>query len=156
MEPQLPRRLLSRRPWSRVRCGDQAVAGPTPDTVDLDLQREAEEDSDHDDDAEDRDAFERRVDDDRPDDVSDDQYFQSQQDAAAQVAAQTGIGAVKGLGAPGAHGESDECAQPAEDHDPRADCLDDLDDVFDRLFVGQETMADSSLMLTTVPPSRAD
>src|SRR3954454_20040980 len=57
---------------------------PRPDTVDLDLQREAEEDSDHDDDAEDRDAFERRVDDDRPDDVSDDQYFQSQQDAAAQ------------------------------------------------------------------------
>jgi hypothetical protein len=28
-KPQLPRRLLSRRPWSRVRCGDQAVAGPT-------------------------------------------------------------------------------------------------------------------------------
>ena len=53
------------------------------------------EDADHDDDAEDCDAFEGRIDDDRPDDVGDDQDLQAEQDAAAQITAQIGIGAVK-------------------------------------------------------------
>ena len=64
-------------------------AGSTADPVDLDLQREAEEDADHDDDAQDADALERRVDDDRPNDVGDDQHLQAEQDAAAQVPPQT-------------------------------------------------------------------
>jgi hypothetical protein len=67
---------------------------PRPDTVDFDLQREARrmrittmmptEDCN---------AFEGRIDDDRPDDVSDDQHLQAEQHAAAEVTAQIEIGA---------------------------------------------------------------
>src|SRR4029078_10500818 len=83
-------------------AGVELSSVPWPDTVDLDLQREAEEDPNHDDAAEHRDAFEGGIDDDRPDDVSHDQHLQAEQDAAAQITAQSGIGLLKGVGSPGA------------------------------------------------------
>src|SRR5450755_449953 len=79
--------LLGRR--LGVLAAGQLPPAPRPQAVDLHLEREAEHDPDHHHDAEHGDALEGGVDDDRPDDVGDDQDLEAEQDAAAQVAAQS-------------------------------------------------------------------
>src|SRR4029450_2316711 len=68
----------------RARASGLAVAAsPRPGAVDLDLEREAEHDPDRHDRGEHSDALERRVDDDRPDDVGDDQDLEAGQSEPA-------------------------------------------------------------------------
>jgi hypothetical protein len=64
---------------------------PRPEAVDLHLEREAEHDSNNDE-GEHSDALERRIDNDRPNDVRDDEHLESEQDAAAEIAPKSPIG----------------------------------------------------------------
>ena len=65
-----------------------APSVPWPHAVDLDLEREAQDDSDQHDGPEDDDALDGLVDHDRADDVGDDEHFEAEQDHAAEVLAQ--------------------------------------------------------------------
>ena len=108
---------------------------PRPDAIDLHLERETEEDPDHDDDAKNGDALECRVDDYRPDDVGDDQDLEAEQNAAAQVPAQCVVGPLRRLGVQGTGCEHEKRTESAENHDPRPERLNDLDDFRDHLLV---------------------
>src|SRR5919106_57493 len=98
---------------------------PRPGAVDLDFEREAQEDPDHDDGTEHRDPLEGGLDHDRPDDVGDDEYLEAEQDGTPDVLAELLIGALGTATEPPR--EQDERAQHAEDHDRGADALDDVD-----------------------------
>ena len=80
------------------------------------------------------DALDRRVDDDRADDVGDDEHLEPEQDHPAEVAAESRVG-VPGSSGACTPDEGDERPQTADNHDGRADGLDDPDDVRDRLLV---------------------
>src|ERR1035437_1935366 len=106
---------------------------PWPSPVDLGFQREAQHDPDQHDHPQYPDALERRVDDDRSNDVGDYQHFEAEQDHPSKVRAQLSVG----------HrcvrdnllriaGESEE---PADDHDCCSNALDDLHDLADEILV---------------------
>ena len=56
--------------------------------------------------------------------------------ATLAIEPQIGIRPMNRVGAPHAREEDDERPEPSEHHDPGADCLDDLDDVRDRVLIG--------------------
>ena len=112
--------------------GSPAV--PRPEAVDLDLEREAEQYPDHHDEPEHPDALEGAIHDDRQDDVGDDEDLDAEQDRPAQVAAEPRVPV--GVGLDAVPCVPHEPVQASEDHDERADGLDDLDDPFHDLVVG--------------------
>lgn len=71
-----------------VRVGSQAPQVPRPRAVDPHLQREAEDDPNGDDHPEHPNAHQRRVDDDRANNVPDDEHFQAEQDGLAELSTQ--------------------------------------------------------------------
>src|SRR4029453_4613038 len=94
---------------------------PRPRAVDLDVEREAEQDPDQTDDSEPGHTRKRLIYDDRADDVRDDEHFEPEQDASAEIAAKPfvrpGSSRVCGCVAQ----KRDERAQPAADHVAGAD-----------------------------------
>src|SRR6202012_5311596 len=86
-------------------------SAPWPHAIDLHFEREAQEDPDHDDDAERRHAFDGGVDNDGPDDVSDDQDLEAEQDGAPETPAQRVVGLPGRVGVERFVGEPTETAE---------------------------------------------
>src|SRR4051812_38922594 len=140
------RRVSSRSPRSadpsisvclrRPVAASEAPTAPRPRSVDLDLEGEAEHDPNHDDHSQDGDALDRRVHDDRTDDVADDEHLEPKQDHAPEVLTEALI-RTRTHGRPdrGRPGDG-EGPQSTEHQDRCASRFNDLHDVRNELLVG--------------------
>ena len=98
---------------------------PRPQAVDLDFEREAQHDSDQHDQSEHPDALQRLIDQDRPDDVSDDQHLKAKQDHPPKIGAQLPK-RVRSVRA-NLLRVKNESNEATDDHDRASDALNDLD-----------------------------
>src|SRR3954453_4746573 len=98
----------------------ELTAAPRPGALDFNLEREAGRDADDGEHAQNGDALEGWIDDDRAHDVGDDEHLESEQNATAEVAAQA---PVRVLGSPtrDLSREQHKRPDPTEDHDRGAD-----------------------------------
>ena len=117
--------------WRRLRQRHQAPAAPRRDTLDLDLEREAEEGTDEHEQSKHLQVLHRRVDDDGTDEVGGHEDLEAEQDALAEVRADHAIGPVA-LAAQEIAQRQVDADEEAENQDGDADDLEDpRDDVHD-------------------------